>query len=882
MQLMIKNKRRFFVSCICALLCIAMVTLIFAPAVTTYAAGDGEQVTGSYESWIADDRTGVSMELPEMPDVGGWDALDDAFQEMMAEFFASIGDWIGHELYTWGLSHFTIDSIILGRMATGTTDEGDSGYLNDFSVTQFGLEKNNFYGIAGSKLYVILRNIIYVFFAVYLAYIFFKQAWNSNASKAWQTLKEDLYSIVFMMIMIYLMPQIVQAFLYLKEQLVYLISSEFSRSNVCVSIALEYRELYEESGVAIDAILYTAMQFAPLTYAFNYISIALATTLLFGMLPVILLLSISNKSIFDSWVRQLFVNLSIPIIDFFLYMIPVFVYSWSSSGNAGTPTISGGVTRWIAFICMWLILPTRTFIVNMLTGGKGGSFAVSKGAGLIGAATMAMSAIASIGRKAGGNSDSAKSDSGKSDRSVDLSRAKSEEANAAAFNQEFSKLKNEHKDDSYENYKLSQTGTDESGEGTGKGNGSFKADTEDIGVSDGVSASEINGISGSNDDNISDYEAMSDFDSERAFNLRNIEDEQRDLDTTSEKISSAVSERDKLLEADRADDRVISMADADIKRNSAEISALESENRQYADLLQLNRPEDSAAVRDSIKDAFDANRMRINSLKQANEKSRADISQAKQNQRERADAISTANKKVDDLRVRETTQRTTLERKQQYEERLAKLQEVHGGKGTVYSSRADFDAARRADILKKSTLTYKNFDTGMNGQLCSAQERAEFLRERAQHTAMNTYSSNIMKGMKVGTAVAGGVFGASIGMMANAHKGGAEMLQGTVGGATLGASVGVAGSSAVGSVVDAGVSRGHKTLEKDSSRRRMERPEVVEAYSVLDAETGTNKPVTKQNSINKMVQGANRYNNDVVSVSIGKNNKRSKRDFTDS
>lgn len=856
---------------------------------------------GGYSSWITDTTAAPDYEEYE-PDESIWTDIKtfaiDSITKHMAKNIMTIGvgiNWIMYSGDNYG--NITIDGLVLGRLSDRTWS---------FSIAQFGLEEGNPYGVIGAQVYVILRNVIYGFFLVYACWFLITQGMQ-NSSKAWLTLKEGVIGIVFAFFLTYLIPQVTSAFLALRDGLMMTVSDHFSGVNNSVSSLGDFyiqSYLNNQDSALVIAVLYVALQFANLFFIGSYVTIAVQTALLFGIFPVIALLSLKQKKLLSDWCALFFTNLAVPLIDYILLIIPTLISEATGTTNY--------VTAIITLFVIWNIIPARTALLRLF----GNATGTNAGRGMAGIGAMGMMMMRMMMMRGGGGRGSSASAGGNEGFFGNLSNAKAAQNETAALGnslgvrgaemQEVDKLMSssgtEHSHasftpaiDSIERddaaaAQASVTETASSGaanaaadvnadvEASGSAGGSFTFDEgtapvsgESYEVPAGVMEEDFASASGMPGNVTADVGAidmdglyaagaetmnagsMSDIDMESLkpqdvnmtfddMRLRNLEN----MENTQSRIQQLETQMPQAQEAVSAFEQANA---ADNKTIASANSIYETNNKTISTLTSQN-----TRLKESLGDKSSTAQDRVQAEKQIKENTQK-IEQLRLENTQQISKKETAEKAIaarmpeyqraQAVYEHQATQLSAAKaaygKQTMIERNFANAREVTGGSGKVYESVAQFrDAHAMADVRKKN-MNYKNFDLGDNARLLSPQEKADFYRQRA-----------VVQASKKAFGTAGALYGGAFAATAAAFGGpGAMATAGVLGGMTGSAAGKGIGEGIVGTSynVAENLESAEKPVKTQPSAAQKPVPEKRTRRFTTTVQTPEKKPQASQSDI---------------------------------
>ncbi|WP_026653365.1 hypothetical protein [Butyrivibrio proteoclasticus] len=297
-------------------------------------------------------------------------------EKMLSGLVASLGTQVSRTLNAVSGVPMTITSIIMGKIATG----GNSFFT-------FDLTDGNVYGGIGAYLYVTLQQLALTFVFAVSLFSVVKAMWKGD-SKAGQFLKDNIVAFAGAMILLFIMPNIIDAVCIIRDNLSIVMYNTLTglapNLNFANGIEAGYKDLYETTPNMVNAVAYALVCFLPLTYVFSYIKIAIMQLILFGLFPMFVFAGfLDNKQSIGQWCVTFFTNCFVPVIDIALMLLPSILLSAMSEAAGDTSNFEGsfvqGLIMWIMFQA---IVPTRNQILSML----GNRFGISNGKGLIGLA----------------------------------------------------------------------------------------------------------------------------------------------------------------------------------------------------------------------------------------------------------------------------------------------------------------------------------------------------------------------------------------------------------------------------------------------------------------------------------------------------------------
>lgn len=852
MQQLLKNSKFAYI----VIIHFIAIFVLFS-ALDAHAAPGDKYGTDSdaYDSWITDpyDKEIVVESVTPPAEEGGeeekgwwgqtWEAVTDFFTpDSIEEHLGVLIYRISYRLYSWFTStdnyaNITIDGLILGRLAEGTYS---------FSVAQFGLEEGNPYGVAGAKVYVILRNSMYAFFLVYACILLLSQS-IQNSSKAWLSLKEGIVGIVFAFMLTYIMPQIIEVFLILRNGWMVELSSGLSGAGSQVqTISTFYADNFMEDPAngLVSAVLLFALQFANFFYIGGYIAVAMQCCAMFAIFPVIAILSLKQKKMFTDWCAIFFSNLAIPLIDYLLFLIPTMINDAVGEVNF--------VTGIITIMIVWQIIPARTALLRLF----GNVTGTNAGRGMAGLGAIGMMAMRMMMTKGGGGHGASNGSGGNEGFLESHAKAKAAESDGEmlgnALNSRASEMQDidslmsksgtEHSHASFTSAvdtieaeganasgAIGEAGEIDAAEAALEGEVSASGTTSNVSLSDGdstISSDALNIPEGTMEETMAaeaidahsmpveeshvvpelsgamnagsvndfyDGEAIKaqdvnmTFDDMRLRNLENMENTNSRIQQLETNLPKAQENLNALESAQTYDKKTIDNAAKKIDENNSSIGALSKQN----DTIKENMSKMSAPERMQAENQIKENNQKIQQLREENVSHIASQETAKKSLQARTPSLQQAKTSYEQQTSQLASAKAALNKQMALERNFANTREITGGSGKVYENAAQFRDAHMAADMHKKHINHKNFDTAANMRMLSPQEKSDFYRQRA-----------VSQASRKTAGVVGAVGVGAIGAAATVFGGPSAMATaGVIGGFAGGA----AGKKVGETVADAGI-----------------------------------------------------------------------------
>jgi len=261
----------------------------------------------------------------------------------------------------------SMTGIIMGRAA------------NKSGAFVFDLMDDNWYGIVGATIYVVLRPIFMIILFVTTLYQVIAIMWKGD-SRGGAIIKQALLTFTINIAILYLMPLVVDWACVVRDKLgVVLFKGVRALSSTGLSeigdIEDEFYSIYQTTPNFVNAILYLAACLLPIVYALDYIKIAVFQTILFGLYPIFNFMSALDQGKSRSqWCISFFTNCFVPSIDIAMLFLPSMIIKFLDADGVsmqGNPFLKLLMVFSI-YIC---IRPVRDRILSML----GNKFGIAGG-----------------------------------------------------------------------------------------------------------------------------------------------------------------------------------------------------------------------------------------------------------------------------------------------------------------------------------------------------------------------------------------------------------------------------------------------------------------------------------------------------------------------
>lgn len=293
-------------------------------------------------------------------------------EKMISPLLIGIADGVQSVLDTFNIN---LDAIIYGRVM---------GYAKT-NFYSFELKPNNPYGITGAFMYSTLRSVILTLMSLTALITFIKISLGIGASNGRAKAKEQISTFLFTFALLFIMPNIIDLLLYIRDLLLYSIATAINSSSMINGKTLEivdqYRTLAKSSKSLIDAAMYLSSVFLGVYFAFVYVFVASNMTIAFCFFPVLALISSGGSmKLISNWFKTMLSFMLVPVVDSVLLTLPLF------ASVLKAPSL-------LVFAMCMAIIPARSIVRNML-GVNGNIMGENMGLGnLLMAGALAKSAI---------------------------------------------------------------------------------------------------------------------------------------------------------------------------------------------------------------------------------------------------------------------------------------------------------------------------------------------------------------------------------------------------------------------------------------------------------------------------------------------------------
>lgn len=859
-----ENKKFLHKTQIFILVLIASIFMSFLPDMSAYASESKK-----YYSWMREGEDDVYSNVGTAGDTSTYETYqpkDDSVVKHLVNLINTGSYAVDKWLYKALMPNYSLNmsGIVMGRLAD-----------YNVSILKFELFKDNPWGLVGAIIYTTFRNVIYGLMFLYCAMLLGKQLFAGGA-KGRAELKSTFSTVIFLFSLLYIMPWVVNMFIIIRDSFILnlgeaMLGTRGLDINESISAVMH---MSDEVDLFL-ALVYFALMIAPIFYIVGYASIAMQETGLFGLFPVIALLSIRDKKLLNSWSGMFFSNLAVPLLDYVFLLIPIILKLLIN------PTAGESVSYAIVTLCcIWSAQPARNAILRLF-GNMGGAQA-----NIGGMAALGMMAMRMMGGGAKGGSGLG---GGAASVTDDLTNAQRFENLAGGFNEALADTQREVDKIATVDDVLHGT-ADENGmvltslaDGTVEGNGAG-IDTSDVelGTGDGNMNATMEGEAGLSSESVqadTNGEALSEEGLPLETGIENgampeempleAPEDNNAFYTRGEIPSEELSQRqvfqnarlDNLEKLDAAKEAMndqqaavdaaekhyasvsgdVSAKQALYDKNNARLGEIETKLTNENAYIQKYNEQKSAypTMSPAEKQSFDSQfanieerRTRIGNLtnEQAtltaqNATLSKEISAIKSNPE-----YTRASQAVTDAKGKRDALSAVIQKRTDAEQAYATMMESQGGSGKVYDNATAYKNRIKANEIANKQTSWRNFDAHADTSDISPDEKARYYREKAEHKQNQAMVRSAAK-------VAGGFAGAVAGMY------------GGVGAMATGAML---GSSVTGGAANKGMEHYH---DRKDLKQAENAPTAVNKYEqyVKNRKEGRvpqpqNQPVKKQSS----------------------------------
>lgn len=281
---------------------------------------------GVSKSWTADADQGIYNGRGE-------DAKDKSdtedeekpskIEKWVAGMISGLATGINGEFEKLGMS---LDQVICGRVGTG----------EDVAMFSFELVKGNPYGTIAAAIYDIIRSIIYIVMAIILTAISAKAMYQGGTGQSREKFKASLSAFLWYYALLYLMPYLLDLFLYIRDQILYavmnrltvLVSSDSGMSADSLNLISHYKEFAASSPSITNALMYLGAVFITFFFVFEYAGMAMAMVIMVILFPFMCVKANIQRQAMEGWACDVFSIAVTPVLDMVLMTVPILTGIW--------------------------------------------------------------------------------------------------------------------------------------------------------------------------------------------------------------------------------------------------------------------------------------------------------------------------------------------------------------------------------------------------------------------------------------------------------------------------------------------------------------------------------------------------------------------------
>lgn len=295
--------KAFFIS-ILFILCMQ----VFAPVLNVYADSKGHSWTEEADQSIYADEKGFMQDEDTSEEQEAGSA-----EKFLSSIVVSLGSGVNSLL---AMADCDLDSIICGRVGSGAQT----------AMFTFELVSGNAYGTIASIAYTILRSVLFTWMVFILFGKLIKAVWSGGNGQVRNNFKEGVMIFCISFSLLFLLPYLLDLWLYLRDGLLHFIKSGFLEkmgNHTTLSLIGTFHETAETSGKITDALMYVGAVGITLWFVFDYVSMALSMMLFFTLFPFVAIQMNLDKKAIGNWCKHVFSMTITPILDIILLCIPL-------------------------------------------------------------------------------------------------------------------------------------------------------------------------------------------------------------------------------------------------------------------------------------------------------------------------------------------------------------------------------------------------------------------------------------------------------------------------------------------------------------------------------------------------------------------------------
>lgn len=284
-----------------------------------------ECYAGSSKSWTADADQGIYSGKEDVKDDGKSEDNDkpSKIEKWVAGMISGLATGINGEFVNLGMS---LDQVICGRVGTG----------GEVAMFSFELVKGNPYGTIAAAVYDIIRSIIYIVMAIILTAISAKAMYHGGTGQSREKFKASLTAFLWYYALLYLMPYILDLFLYIRDQILYavmerltvLVANDSNMGISSLNLISHYKEFAASVPSITNALMYLGAVLITFFFMFEYAGMAMAMVIMVILFPFMCVKANMQRQSMEGWVCDVFSIAITPVLDMVLMTVPILTGIW--------------------------------------------------------------------------------------------------------------------------------------------------------------------------------------------------------------------------------------------------------------------------------------------------------------------------------------------------------------------------------------------------------------------------------------------------------------------------------------------------------------------------------------------------------------------------
>lgn len=366
---------------VCRILLVACFALLFT-VLLQRAAYAGGWIDGTSSPIYDGGMTGEKRNAIEEVLFYIWNTIKTLAGDLLSSLFSDMVRSMGDGLYYMlSMAGIDMNAIVYGRV-------GGAAFFNDgVALFTYELVPGNPYGIVSMQMYGALRMLFVLTIICALTARLAAFLYSSGGGRQRDQLKETTTHSVILILTVILMPYMLGVVLFLRDVVLYVVMARggelietvsdtiypgfrsiitFNVSRIGSDIMYAFYgsagefnliTMFREAagGNMVNSLMYIGAVALTLYFAFSYASVAMSQVVMVVSFPIACVVSLFDRSVMKSWMKQMTGTLLIPILDAFLMLIPIFF------GLLGKSQSVSGYTL-IQFILCSCIIPARGYV----------------------------------------------------------------------------------------------------------------------------------------------------------------------------------------------------------------------------------------------------------------------------------------------------------------------------------------------------------------------------------------------------------------------------------------------------------------------------------------------------------------------------------------